>query len=249
MNRSYLKIKEKFFQNKKGVTTNMGSKYTEIKKDYYCTNQSNEIVIHNYDNLDNHDNHDLVENIIVDENTHLDDQLLYRLFDLFDNGAHKTYTIYICILVSGIFLMEKSDTGFSFPHFSYQCPELPENEKDEEYSPENIHFSNACIQYAVDILNLEIHSQDTDLATFYTLERHSSFGGVSQFKCSSVYKGFLPYDENTIFAFFDFTPFSNKIEKKWFGTMDDIVVHKSINRIPVDPVITNFFVENLFFMT
>jgi len=222
MNRSYLKIKEKFFQNKKGRTPNI------VKNDhYYYTNEPDDFIVPEYENDDdvvvNNDSENTMSN---NDTIRIDNELLNRLFDLFDNGAHKTYTIYICILVSGTFLMEKSDTGFSFPHFSYQAPELPENEKDkdEEYSPENIHFSNTCIQYAVDILNLEIHSEDTDLASFYT--------------------GFLPYDENTLFTFFDFTAFSNKIEKKWFGTMDDIVVHKSINRIPVDPVISDFFVEN-----
>jgi len=217
MNRSYLKIKEKFFQNKNNrLLLNMET----VKKDHFFVNKEDEFSNNTIDNINDVDN---INNVDI-----FDNQLLNRLFDLFDDGSHKIYTIYICIFVSGKFLMEKSDTGFSLPQFSYQCPELQGNGKNDdefEYSPENIHFSNSCIQYAVDILNLEIHSDNDDLAI--------------------ISKGFLPYDENTLFTFFDFTNiFLHKKEKKWFATIDDIIVNKTINRIPIDPIIIDFFIKN-----
>jgi len=126
------------------------------------------------------------------------------------------------------FIVQKTNhSTFSFPSFTYQCTEIPEDEyENTEESPENIHFSNTCFEEALSLLDskIDIHKQLYDLTLFY--------------------KGFIEYDDETLFAVFDMTLFSSRLSKNYMCILDEIVIKKSIYRIPIDPIITDFFIKH-----
>jgi len=168
---------------------------------------------------------------------YLNDNKLNRMFELCNNGTKKKYTVYTCLYMMNTecivsekiypfleFIMIKTENNeFTFPSFSYECPEIQEEENSE--SQENIYFSNACIEHAMTLFgtDIDIHNENIDLA--------------------DLYKGFLEYDETTIFSVFDMTSLSSKMKNNWVAIVDEITKKKSIYKIPIQPVITDFFTK------
>jgi hypothetical protein len=240
MQSSYLKIQKKFFTSTNEIMdSNIEScipRFTSlrIKNKQRCKTTT-------FDPIETDETLDEPQqqkNII---SKYLEDNPLHRCFELFNENQQEPFTVYICIAQiteNGLeFLMEKSNSGLSFPLFSYECPELPENQdKEDEYSQETTHFSNTCLQYAMDILHVEVHENEIEWSSFY--------------------RGFLPFTENILFVVFDSTPFYSFLRprisniqrceeegKKWWGSISNIVIEKSINRLPIDPNISDFFIK------
>lgn len=98
-----------------------------------------------------------------------------------------------------------------------------EDGNDDDRTPEQIHFENTCIQYALSLLSDEndIHSFNIDIA--------------------SLYKGFVDINDK-IYLFVDFTHVINKIKPEYSKVIiDELVYKKKVYNIPVSPSITELF--------
>lgn len=229
---SHLKIKEKFFKHKKSnlqlstpgwiidaIEEEIPTDINELPPSpyYYYEREGEPEEIH--------------EKMDIPTYSYLEENPLNRLFDLFDNGENKMYTVYTCMYIipddrepSLLFLIEKTARQLSFPSFSYQAMEIMDDENSSSESPENIHFSNSCLEHALSIIDWNIHDEEgTDL--------------------SKLYKGFLPFDENTLFSVFDFTRFSKKVSNKCLANMEHILIEKKMENILFDSIIPDFFLK------
>ena len=131
------------------------------------------------------------------------------------------------------FCMETKEDTYSFPQMEYECPiintSLEETgEQDSEEKPqEQTHFETECFKYLLSMLSDDniIHTKNIDI--------------------SNLYKGFMEYDESSIFVFFDISTLLSEVKRELtLAIIDEIVYKKIIYSTPVDPTVSDFFKKN-----
>jgi len=118
----------------------------------------------------------------------------------------------------------------------YECPVInvpadslqESGEPDsEEKSQEQIHFETECIKYFLSMFSDDnmIHAQKK--------------------KISNLYKGFMEYNDSSVFVFFDISTVLRELKRELtIAILDEILYKKTIYSTPVDPVVTDFFKKN-----
>jgi hypothetical protein len=134
------------------------------------------------------------------------------------------------------FHMETQTDIYSFPQMDYECPviNIPADSLQEggepdsdEKSQEQIHFETECIKYFLSMFSDDniIHAQKMNI--------------------SNLYKGFMEYDDTTVFVFFDISTVLHELKRELtIAILDEILYKKIVYSTPVDPVLTDFFKKN-----
>jgi hypothetical protein len=217
-------IKQRFFSRSlsfpspspsSGGTIDMYSSYNPYDDDDYNDD---------YDNYDEEEENSHIESL--NAYSYLDDSPLHTLFDMcHDTEPGKTFKVYLylyqinssCSLpfIESIFI-EQGNT-MCFPSFDYHCIHLEDSEESDEDTQTNIHFNNSCMESILPFL------QEGEQPN------------------RMIYKGFLSYNETTLFAVFDLT--EQPIKPNSIGIMDEIINKQSILGISIDPIIHDFFTK------
>jgi hypothetical protein len=131
------------------------------------------------------------------------------------------------------FYMETKPDMYSFPQMDYECPIIntpleEDGEPDSEEKPqEQTHFETECFKYLLSMFSDDnmIHTKNIDI--------------------SKLYKGFMEYDDSTVFVFFDVSTLISEIKRELtLAIIDEIVYKKTIYSTPVDTVVSDFFKKN-----
>jgi hypothetical protein len=137
---------------------------------------------------------------------------------------------------------------YNFPNFPFTCPQSssnsfsfsnlwdrflgnPTEEEGNEFEDGHTYFMNQCLLRILEMIEIQDEHADEDLLV-------------------RIYKGFLEFDKNSIYVFFDFTGLvlkETKANRKW-AIIDELVVQKNLLGYRIHTSIPDVFKQNPFLM-
>jgi hypothetical protein len=163
---------------------------------------------------------------------YLDKYSLNKYFGEFQD-LKKTYTIHFCLYRINNecdtpfvqYILAKNGYSYEFHKKTFLCPNIQYNNDGEEAQQCVILFNNFCIEYLIEILNVQ------DELTPYTT--------------TSEYDGFIESSDNNIHVFFNCSSFKNiKLPQNTKSCLIDTILYSNDDETPISKQTKMFFEEN-----
>jgi hypothetical protein len=240
------------------VETDYESKFKPIEKADVVNIDNDEV-----DMIPKTDNKNLVVDVPLGKHswTYLDkdapDSTINYEFGLCSDTNGKLYKVYICPYIVNTecqepflqYLLERgSSAEYNFPYFHFSCPDSmntnsfsfsgiikslignqqPEpDEPEDELSQGQTYFVNQCLMRILELIAHDDDHLDPNLIT-------------------DMYKGFVEYGTNNIYAFFDFTGKTlaeTKTPRSW-AIIDEIINNQSTLGYKINKDVYSLFYQN-----